>query len=299
MKTLILANNLPWETWDEKIQQLKAWWLPEINLDITLEHTKFSKIPFEKYTNNEGKVSNGISKLWYDENISKPALARGFDCVIFVVEMKQWKGGNTRGWNTYNNLGICEIHMRGQEKEKYSYNGVEYEGGEWFNIARHELSHAIYKSRKIADNTHKWFGVGNLSEVKKELSGGFLGHPMVLAVQRLLVPPTQYRYFNQSEVDGLHPELVKMLDEARHIAGIPFKLNSTLRSPEQNKAVGGKPNSAHLRGLAVDIHAPTSAHKYKIVNSAIQVGFKRIGFGSNFIHLDCDNTLPQEVIWEY
>ena len=76
-----------------------------------------------------------------------------------------------------------------------------------------------------------------------------------------------------------------MLDEARHIAGIPFfKLNSTLRSPEQNKAVGGKPNSTHLRGLA-DIHAPTSAHKYKIVNSAIQVGFKELDLAQTLFTL--------------
>ena len=60
-----------------KIQQLKAWWLPEINLDITLEHTKFSKIPLENTQTMRVKVSNGISKLWYDEKHIKPALARG------------------------------------------------------------------------------------------------------------------------------------------------------------------------------------------------------------------------------
>ena len=34
-------------------------------------------------------------------------------------------------------------------------------------------------------------------------------------------------------------------------------------------------------------------------DAALKVGFKRIGVGKTFIHLDDDMTLPQNVIWNY
>ena len=52
---------------------------------------------------------------------------------------------------------------------------------------------------------------------------------------------------------------LQMLDDARGIAGIPFKINSGYRTPEHNKKVGGKlktptsKGSSHMYGLAADI----------------------------------------------
>ena len=51
-----------------------------------------------------------------------------------------------------------------------------------------------------------------------------------------------------------------MLDSAREIAGIPFKINSAYRSESHNRKVGGKSTSSHLVGKAVDPSiAPTHA----------------------------------------
>lgn len=108
-----------------------------------------------------------------------------------------------------------------------------------------------------------------------------------------------YRYFKQNEVVGLKPELVKLLDDARHIAGIPFKLNSGYRTKEQNKKAGGVPDSAHLSGLAVDIACTTDTARHKIINALQKVGFNRIGISKSFIHCDIAKDKSPNVIWLY
>lgn len=64
-----------------------------------------------------------------------------------------------------------------------------------------------------------------------------------------------YKWFSVAEVEKfkLHPDLWKILDQMREIASTPFIITSGYRTIEQNKKAGGKSNSAHLRGLAVDL----------------------------------------------
>jgi uncharacterized protein YcbK (DUF882 family) len=94
-------------------------------------------------------------------------------------------------------------------------------------------------------------------------------------------------------------ELLNILDQMRSDAGIPFIITSGYRTLEHNKAVGGKPNSAHTRGLAVDISAPDSKSKYLIIRESFVNGVSRIGIGKTFIHIDLDKSLPQNVVWVY
>jgi len=300
MKILIIANNLrSWKTWDNKIQELKDWWMPEINLDVTLEHTNFKNIPWVEYTNTNGKKYMGIEEVWYDVNISLPNARRGFDAVLFTVAEKDWSDKSVEGWNTTNNYGIHEIQILGRENARYNFNGTQYSGDQWFNIARHELSHAIYRSRGIVDNTHKYWELGNLEAIKRELQSGFMGHSFVTYFRNLLNPVVGYKYFNQNEIEGLKPELCEMLDKARGLAGIPFHLNSTLRSPEKNAEVGGVKDSAHTRGEAVDIRCRNSSERFIMKKALYDVGFKRIGHGKTFIHADIAKDKPQNVEWDY
>lgn len=113
-------------------------------------------------------------------------------------------------------------------------------------------------------------------------------------------------YFNDSEVAGLEPEVATKIDQARHLAGIPFIITSTRRTPEQNLSVGGVTDSAHLKGLAVDLAVPSSNALYLMINACLQVGFKRIVIGIKIdgdgkvvyhnLHCDLDATLPTPVI---
>ena len=90
-----------------------------------------------------------------------------------------------------------------------------------------------------------------------------------------------------------------MLDQARDIAGVPFVINSGIRSVERNAQVGGAADSAHISGHAVDIRCPTGRHRFLIVRALLEVGFTRLGIGKTFVHADTDQSKPNEVIWLY
>jgi len=94
-------------------------------------------------------------------------------------------------------------------------------------------------------------------------------------------------------IDFLHK-----LDEAREIAGVPFKITSGYRSPQHNLDVGGRVGSSHIKGLAVDIACVNSHQRQKILTALIQVGFKRVGIGKSFLHTDLDTSKPN-AIWLY
>jgi len=92
---------------------------------------------------------------------------------------------------------------------------------------------------------------------------------------------------------------LEMLKRAEKYAGFSFSYNSGFRSKTHNQIVGGVPNSAHTNGQAVDIKAATIQLRDKIVWAAKKAGFKRIGIGRTFVHLDNDATKPQYVAWGY
>jgi|TARA_R110000744_G_scaffold5556_1_gene19755 uncharacterized protein YcbK (DUF882 family) len=94
-------------------------------------------------------------------------------------------------------------------------------------------------------------------------------------------------------IDFLHK-----LDEARAIAGVPFKITSGYRTPQHNLDVGGRIGSSHLKGVAADISCNNSADRQKIINALISVGFTRLGIGKTFIHVDNDKDKPS-AIWLY
>lgn len=97
----------------------------------------------------------------------------------------------------------------------------------------------------------------------------------------------------------MDPYFLRLLDMARERAGTPFKITSGYRCERHNREVGGAPNSAHLRGLAADIACPSGGARFVILEALRNVGFIRIGLGSNFIHADAAPWLPQRVIWTY
>lgn len=101
------------------------------------------------------------------------------------------------------------------------------------------------------------------------------------------------------DIGQMSPAFLVQLDRVREAAGIPLVLNCAYRSVAYERKKGRSGNSAHTRGLAVDIRCNTSANRYKIIRAALECGITRIGVGKTFVHLDSDTSLTQGVIWHY
>lgn len=115
------------------------------------------------------------------------------------------------------------------------------------------------------------------------------------------------RYFTHSEFDSpdapgsgndMCNDFLQMIDNARDIAGIPFKINSGMRTIAHNRSIGSKDTSSHIIGCAADIHCNNSVDRSKIVAALIQAGFRRLGIAETFVHCDCDERKPN-AIWLY
>lgn len=113
-----------------------------------------------------------------------------------------------------------------------------------------------------------------------------------------IAPKSTYVYFRDSEVVGLKPEFVTLLDQARGLAGVPFIITSGYRDLAHNAAVGGVQDSAHETGLAVDLLVKDGISGEKINAALHQVGIKRFGYYTDgHIHCDIDYSKPNPCYW--
>ena len=112
--------------------------------------------------------------------------------------------------------------------------------------------------------------------------------------------PSEFRACSPScRIEQMNPAFLDTLDRIREAAGIPMVLTCAFRSKQWDISKGRTGNSAHTRGLAVDVRCSSNANRYKIIRAAIACGITRIGIGKNFIHIDADPSLTHERIWHY
>ena len=95
----------------------------------------------------------------------------------------------------------------------------------------------------------------------------------------------------------MNSRLLEMIDNLREKSGIPLVINSAYRCTTHNKAVGGVADSAHTKGKAVDIRCTDSKNRFKILKAAFEVGFRRIEPKSTWVHVDVDESKPQDVVF--
>ena len=113
-----------------------------------------------------------------------------------------------------------------------------------------------------------------------------------------------YEEFDSPDLPGsgfanMDRNFLEMLDYARQIARVPFKINSGYRTKEHNQKVGGKPKSSHLIGKAADIAISNSQERWAVLTALQDAGFSRLGVAKTFIHVDSDEAKSSNVIWTY
>ena len=92
-------------------------------------------------------------------------------------------------------------------------------------------------------------------------------------------------------------EFLVYLELLRIKVNEPLYPTSGGRCFSHNKKVGGVVNSQHPKGLAVDLSCDNSKLRFKIISTAIKLGFTGIGIAETFIHLD--RRKENFAIWSY
>ena len=127
--------------------------------------------------------------------------------------------------------------------------------------------------------------------------------------------PTNIQHFTPKEFDSpdapgsgllnMQPEFIAQLDLLRDKMGKRMDINSGFRTKKRNlwlrvaRGLKSVDSSAHCNGWAADIVIPNSNYRMWLIYHALNLGFRRIGLGKRFIHLDADPSKPQDVMWTY
>lgn len=94
----------------------------------------------------------------------------------------------------------------------------------------------------------------------------------------------------------MDPEFLRMIDNAREFAQVPFQITSGYRCMNHNADVGST-SANHTSGKAADIACVSGPARIAIVSGLLKAGFKRLGIGKGFIHADNMNSVSS--IWLY
>lgn len=303
-KVLVVANNQKWKSWDDKIQELHDWFKGIIKVDLI--HTKFRNVPFVQFDTNKYE----IDRAWYDTNIHP--LCTGYDIVLLSLPTREWKGKGITGRWTHDSL-IEEIQIGANETGTYYFGNKKFPGGRWFNLARHEISHALYKIFKAYDKTHFWWETGSFESSRDEL--------LMLYNKSMEIKPTwNYPNFKPSEfkhLDKIKEFAIKALQSIRTKYGKPMVITSDWRE-EGSHSSGcdfdvkseGKEfykwiYSQYKPGMGgmfwnkmAEINSKfQNDEQYKLAMYAISCGATRIGVYDKHLHIGFDSPNPQRVVW--
>lgn len=178
---LIVFNNCQWPSVPDKVEALRSWFTPQVELEISVSHSSFSYIPFERY-GEEGQ--DGVSKIWYRTFVAP--LAKGHDMVLFVVNKDQWAGKKARGWRGGVKNGAVALQLGADEFEPFWKRLLGLDGEMFHQVARHEILHGLFflkcgpyvqwdgepEEGKCVDTTHYHWDRGQLKKALDDLVPG-------------------------------------------------------------------------------------------------------------------------------
>lgn len=79
---------------------------------------------------------------------------------------------------------------------------------------------------------------------------------------------------------------LRVLDQAREFAGVPFCLTSAYRSSDYDRSKGRSGHGYHTFGRAVDVRCRDSVTRWKILSGCLTVGLSCGLSKDGFIHID-------------
>ena len=100
---------------------------------------------------------------------------------------------------------------------------------------------------------------------------------------------------NENVFRKMDADLLDVLDTLRHLVAEPLRINSSFRSVDYNKSVGGSSSSMHLLGRAVDLQCNNGTLRRKIVKQALELGLS-VGVAKTFVHID---NRDKQIVFTY
>ena len=95
----------------------------------------------------------------------------------------------------------------------------------------------------------------------------------------------EYRSKDNADLIVIHPSLILALQAIRDHTGRSVSINSGYRSPQHNTAIGGAPNSLHVKGMAADI-VIRGMTPLEVASLAHDLGLGGIKAYPTFTHID-------------
>lgn len=175
MKIKFVLNNCDWKSIPQKIQEIKDFFLPKLNIEIDVQYTYYSNIPFKTVPTSDGSsgkemagTTEAVDPEWYDKNVT--VLGLGYDMVLFFVSNTDKIGHVTSaGIRTDRDQGPIELTIFGGNEYDHAYNQGVDQGNNFAFFCCHEIAHGLYMLQGGEDNTHKYFYSATPKEFLKEL----------------------------------------------------------------------------------------------------------------------------------